>query len=252
MSTIRITYVGPLMDLIMAAGETWHRRFGHAVDHRAKVEDLLHQYPAPDVVVCRPLAKSDQGLVGACALQSVIGPGTLLVALVADVDGSHAQWAHHSLVGACHPRMLIHYATPAVDPEELVGAIDRAARRNNSRVETTRPLPKNLLLPPEVEDLGQIMADDDRFARLLYAVAVHGRWETDEAIASTLHITRGSLKNLKTQLRNRLYESGCLPAEVSWSSVHLVRCVAEHLDFIEAFVPHHCETVLAPEPMAAA
>lgn len=252
MSTIRISYVGPLMDLVMAAGEASHRRLGHAVDHRAKVEDLLRVYPAPDVVVCRPLAKSDQGSVGACALQSIIGPGTLLVALVADVDGSHAQWIHHGLAGECHPRMLIHPATPGVSVEAFVAAIDYAARRNIARVETTSAVPRDLLLPPDVEDLGQIMAGDDRFARLLYAVAVHGRWETDEAIASTLHITRGSLKNLKTQLRNRLSESGCLPTGVSWSSVHLVRCVAEHLAFIEAFVPHHCDVSLAPEPMAAA
>ncbi len=235
---LRVDFVGPMMDLVLAAYRPSLEARGHAPDYVDNIQALRCRHPLPDVVVISPLVTTENGLEGACAAHSVISERTLLVAMIMSLDHSHTQYVQHALGGRCHRRTLIHYPQRSLSADDVVTHIDREARRSTPRQRTTAALPSSLISRSRV-DLGQILLEDPAFARLVHAASTHDRWCTAKDLASLLDIAEGTAKNIKSRLGRRLAEEHCIPGDVKWTSQHFVRFVTENRAFIRGFVPIH-------------
>ena len=265
--TLRITYVGPNMELFQAAYRSDHHRFHHESRYVRTVADLRLMRPMPDVVLISPLVITPAGIRGACAAQAILPPSTLLVVLYNSLGSSHAMYCRHALAGNCHPRILLHYPTPALTATDVVARIDTVARGRGGgpQVATTGHLPGELTLGRETTDLGRLLSDDTdshrnnaslTFARLLHAAAVDPTWATWKDLANRLGFAEGHVKNTKAKLgrhiRNEVMvrHSATDPSthvgvprdqRAAWRIAEFTRFVTEHRSFIRAYCEHHLD-----------
>ena len=241
---IRVSYVGPTMDLVAEAYRAPHERLSHSVTYHASIDGLTTTAVPPDVVVCNPLARIHPGgIEGACAIHDVVPEHTLVVCLFTRVEHSHAMFVKHALNGSCHPRMLLHYPLPHIGVDEVVEKLDSMARRQGggSPIQTVAPLPNSLLpFGPEVKDLGSIMAENEGLAKLIYTAATYRSWSTFSDLAREMNQAEGTTKNMKLALKKALTEAGLFPAsEIKWTLGQFVRFVVEYQSFILAFGNKH-------------
>ena len=258
--TLRFAYVGPNMDLVMAAYSTDHRTYNHEAQHVRSVSSVNNLRPLPDVVLVNPMVITVDGVPGACALQEIVSPDTLIVALYTSLGSSHSMFTRHALSGCCHPRMLLHYPTPPLTATDVVGKIDQMTRGRGGgpAIDTTGHLPNELSDGLEATDLGALLAEEAdnhrskeslTYARLLYAAAVDTTWSTWGDLANILGFALGHVKNTKAKLGRdirtrvmpvRSHEVG-VPPEMrnTWRIAEFTRFVTEHRSFIRAYCEHH-------------
>jgi len=93
---IRVGYVGPNMDLVLAAYRGAHGEQGHQVEYYANA-DHLPKAPFPDVVVIGPLQQRTDRIEGPCFVSGIVPPTTLIVAIGTVEGASHAMWIKHAL-----------------------------------------------------------------------------------------------------------------------------------------------------------
>jgi hypothetical protein len=148
----------------------------------------------------------------------------------------------HALSGRCHPKMLLHYPAPQLQPDDVVREIDDLARGlgGGPKVRSVAPLPGALL--PFVGakmNLGDLMAREVTMARLLFVASKYRNWSKVEDLSGQLSFTEGTTKNLKSRLKKELVASGLLPSDIDWSMSQFARFVVEQESFILSFGAHH-------------
>lgn len=238
---VRVAYVGPNMDLAMAAYLPHHRNVGHEVEYYV-TPDHLPVSPPQDVVVIAPLASRNGRIEGPCLVSSLVPPTTLIVALATVEGPAHAMFVKHAFGGRCHNRILVHYPRPGFRGSDFVGKLDAAIRRPGPVAEAMCGVPESLDLTHATVDLGQIL-DDPTLTDFLYVAATDRHWSTWNELAVKLHLSEGTVKNRMTKFGQTATEAGLIPANTDrkhkFRAGEFVRYVTEHRSFIQAYAQHH-------------
>lgn len=249
-SRLRIAYVGPGMDLAMAAYAAVHVALHHEVDYFPG-PDQVPRAPSPDVVFIAPLPIRNGRIEGPCLVSGLVPSTTLIVALATTQGHSHAMFVKHALGGRCHQRILVHYPRPGFTAEDLVSRVDAVARQEGPTAGSLCGVPDFLDLREAKLDLGQIM-EDQTLSDFLYVAATDPDWSSWKELAELVGYSEGTVKNRMSTFGKKAEAAGLIPPRDPDGKYRIgafLRYITEHRSFIRAHAQHgqHSLTVLGGE-----
>lgn len=232
---LRIDYLGDSLRLTASALAGEHHARGHTIACAPDLGGVSMATP-PDVVLHQPLDRTPDGLVGTCALARLLPAHALLVPMFSDFGSSHAMFVRHALRGNCHPKMLLHWlGCEQRTPCQVLDRVEHAAGLT-AGVDFAGSFPPFDVSGP---DLGEIMAERERFGRLLYVGAWSQSWSSWGDLTRLLAVGDGVVRNVNSELGRELKRAGIVAESCRWTAQRFTRFVVEHRSFIVAFGQSH-------------